>query len=53
MVFVTKEEYDSIKKSIPDVRMTITSKEKKSKRKKRWVEEDVNVMRELERIRNN
>lgn len=53
MIFVTKEEFEEIKKSIPSVRMTITSKEKKSKRKKRWVEEDVNVMREIERIRNN
>lgn len=51
MVFVTKQEYEEIKKSIPNVRMTITSKDKKSRRKKRWVEEDANVMRELERIR--
>lgn len=53
MVFITKSEYEEIKKVIPDVRMTITSKAKKSRRKKRWVEEDVNVMKELERIRNN
>ena len=37
MVFVTLNEYEEIKKKIPNVRMTITSKEKKSKRKKRWI----------------
>lgn len=52
MVFVTLNEYEEIKKKIPNVRMTITSKEKKSKRKKRWIEEDERVMQELNRIRN-
>lgn len=51
MVFVTQSEYEKIKKVIPEVRMTITSKEKKSRRKKRWIEEDARVMKELERIR--
>lgn len=52
MVFVTLNEYEEIKKKIPGVRMTITSKQKKSNRKKRWIEEDERVMKELERIRN-
>lgn len=51
MIFVTQSEYEEIKKSVPDVRMTITSKEKKSKRKKRWIEEDPKVLKIIEELR--
>ena len=53
MIFVTKEEFEKIKAKIPDVRMTITSKYHKAKRKKRWVEEDPAVLAVLEEIRSN
>ena len=52
MIFVTKEEFEKIKEKIPNVRMTITSKYHKAKRKKRWIEEDPNVLAVLEEIRN-
>jgi hypothetical protein len=53
MIFVTKEEFEKIKEKIPDVRMTITSKYHKAKRKKRWIEEDPAVLEVLNQIRNN
>lgn len=52
MIFVTKEEFEKIKEKIPNVKMTITSKYHKAKRKKRWIEEDPNVLAVLEEIRN-
>lgn len=51
MIYVTKEEYEAIKKKIPNVHMTITSKYHKAKRKKRWIEEDPNVLAVLAEIR--
>lgn len=50
---MTKEEFEKIKAKIPDVKMTITSKYHKTKRKKRWVEEDPAVLAVLKEIRNN
>lgn len=51
MVYVTKEEFEKIKQKFKNVRMTITSKQGKAKRKKRWIEEDPNVLSLLEEIR--
>lgn len=53
MIYVSKEEFEKIKKRVPDVRMTITSKNGKAKRKKRWIEEDPEVLAVLEQIRSN
>ena len=51
MVYVTKEEFEKIKERIPDARMTITSKQHKARRKKRWIEEDPAVLAVLASIR--
>lgn len=51
MLYVTKDEFKQIKEKIPNIRMTITSKDKKAKRKKRWVEEIPEVIDIINKIR--
>lgn len=51
MVYVTKSEYESLRAKFPNLRSTITSKDKNAKRKKRWVEEYPEVLKAIEDLR--
>lgn len=53
MVYVTKSEFEALKMKFPNIRSTITSKEKKSKRKKRFVEEYPEIVKAIEELRSN
>lgn len=51
MVLVTKSEYEKLKERFPKLRSTTTSKQKSSKRKKRFVEEMPEILKMLEQLR--
>lgn len=51
MVYVTKSEYEVLKEKFPQIRTTITSKDKGSRRKKRYVEEYPEILKAIEDLR--
>ena len=51
MVYVTKTEFETLKKKFPNLRFVITSKQKNSKRKNRFVEEYPEVINAIKDLR--
>ena len=51
MVYVTKTEFEILKKKFPDLRFVITNKQKNSKRKNRFVEEYPEVINAIKDLR--
>lgn len=51
MVYVTKTEFEILKTKFPNIRSTITGKDKGSKRKKRFVEEYPEILKAIEELR--
>lgn len=54
MILITKDEYELLKQKLGKdmLHIAVTSKKKKSKRKKRYIEESRRVTRALREIRN-